>query len=500
VTPDPSVLLSASFETSTEGFVFQKDVFRNTVNSQLYAQGLIVSSLFGGALEVDLGGVDDTPATDLSGGWQTTFVMTEASHVRLAFRFQLIQSPDYNATDVSQALCSVDGNLYGQAPYDTVAQIVGNNGDSESVRTTGWKEIEIALGELEAGEHALIFGGYNNKKTGIGEITQILFDDVLVKLTEPPPDISAVITPVVRRLRVQRFTENIRLLAEFGDREQGSQSYSNAALWLRAELEAVGYVVQEHFYTYQEESRSNMYVTKVGRKFPDRMFMVTAHLDGRGGGGAADDDASGCSLVLEIARMLAAPDIATDISIRMIFWNNEETGLNGSEAYTADREALQGQESPPDSGIYPEPTWLGMIQHDMILFDHGLPPQDFFLFADADVEYSEGTVFADQSMQLANALLQGNTRYAQFYPAEVTSGMDYTDSVSFMQLTASVSISENQGTEEIFNGSNPHYHQTTDVFSTYDEEDFLFGFNILQATAGTVSQLAGLTIDEGINI
>ena len=83
--------------------------------------------------------------------------------------------------------------------------------------------------------------------------------------------------------------------------------------------------------------------------------------------------------------MLAAPDIVTDISVRMIFWNNEETGLNGSKAYTADREALQGQELPPDSGVYPEPTWLGMIQHDMILFDHGLPPRDFFFGTDTDI-------------------------------------------------------------------------------------------------------------------
>jgi hypothetical protein len=103
-------------------------------------------------------------------------------------------------------------------------------------------------------------------------------------------------------------------------------------------------------------------------------------------------------------------------------------------------------------------------------------------------------------MQLANALLQGNSRYAQFYPAEVTSDMANTDSVAFMQLTASVSLAENRGAAEIANGSNPHWHQPTDVFSTYNQEDFLFGFNILQGTAGTVSQLAGLKINEDINL
>ena len=50
---------------------------------------------------------------------------------------------------------------------------------------------------------------------------------------------------------------------------------------------------------------SSIYATKVGTRFPDQMYIVSAHLDGRGGGGAANDDASGCSLVLEAARALA---------------------------------------------------------------------------------------------------------------------------------------------------------------------------------------------------
>ena len=31
---------------------------------------------------------------------------------------------------------------------------------------------------------------------------------------------------------------------------------------------------------------------------------------------------------------------------------------------------------PAGSGRYPEPKWLGMIQHDMMLFDHGMPRPD----------------------------------------------------------------------------------------------------------------------------
>ncbi len=109
---------------------------------------------------------------------------------------------------------------------------------------------------------------------------------------------------------------------------------------------------------------------------PDEMYIVGAHMDGIGWGEAADDNASGTALVMELARVLNSPDVRTERSIRFALWNNEETGLNGSRAYVAQRAALQGKEDPPGSGRYPEPRWLGMIQHDMVLFDHGMPRAD----------------------------------------------------------------------------------------------------------------------------
>jgi hypothetical protein len=126
----------------------------------------------------------------------------------------------------------------------------------------------------------------------------------------------------------------------------------------------------------------------------------------------------------------------------------------------------------------------------MILFDHGLPVQiSQIADADADIEYDAGSVFATQSRQLASVLLKGNERYAQNYPAEIGSSMGNTDSVSFCDLTASVSLRENQRKNEIGNGAQPNWHQPTDLFSTYSEEDYLFGFNILQTTAGTIAEL-----------
>ena len=86
------------------------------------------------------------------------------------------------------------------------------------------------------------------------------------------------------------------------------------------------------------------------------MYIIGAHMDGRGFGEAANDDASGTALVMELARILSSPDVATERSIRFVLWNNEETGLNGARAYVEQRAALQGKENPPGSGGTPSPS------------------------------------------------------------------------------------------------------------------------------------------------
>lgn len=62
------------------------------------------------------------------------------------------------------------------------------------------------------------------------------------------------------------------------------------------------------------------------------MFIVSAYLDGRGGGRGASEDGLGCALVMEIAHVLSAVQLQT--SVRMIFRNDESNaGLQGTEAY-----------------------------------------------------------------------------------------------------------------------------------------------------------------------
>ena len=234
-------------------------------------------------------------------------------------------------------------------------------------------------------------------------------------------------------------------------------------------------------------SESEVVCRQVGTAAPGEMYIVSAHMDGRGEGEAADDDGSGCALVLELARVLGAPDVRTNRSVRFIFWNNEEFGMDGSGTYVSERAPLQGTAA--------EPKWLGVIQHDMMMYDHGMPPgPKQSPNADINIEYQKNSKMADESAKLAAVLDASNRSHAKNYRATIGANMAGTDSIRFEDLVASVSVRENERVTGIVRGSNPNHHEPTDKYENYAEEDFRFGFNSVQTTLGALGQLAGITL------
>ncbi|MFT5141547.1 MAG: hypothetical protein ACI80V_003346 [Rhodothermales bacterium] len=248
--------------------------------------------------------------------------------------------------------------------------------------------------------------------------------------------------------------------------------------------------------------RQEVYCTKIGTTRPDEMYIIGAHMDGIGWGEAANDNGSGTALVLELARIFNSPDVETQQSIRFALWNNEETGLNGARAYVEQRAALQGIEEPAGSGLYPEPKWVGMVQHDMMMWDHGMPRADGTLApeqrpeADVNIEFQSTAVFADEAMKMAFLFRDANEKYATDYPAAVGSHMTNTDSTPFMDLVPAISLRENERGMQTGAGWNPHWHQPTDLYSTYSDDDFRLGLNAAQTTLAAVAQLAGAVLKQ----
>jgi len=365
---------------------------------------------------------------------------------------------------------------------------------------------------------------------------------------------------LVGRLDLERYKATIKGLTEFGDRRQGTDRNRAAVDWIERQLKSFGCDTARIKYEYKEPerqwrpqsrvpipvasgeiragsggarirgiamptgvnddpeaqpdaklralnsqpaapgAREQVYCTKIGSTRPGEMYIVGAHMDGIGWGEAADDNASGTALVMELARVLNSPDVRTERSIRFALWNNEETGLNGARAYVAQRAALQGIEDPPGSGRYPEPRWVGMVQHDMVLFDHGMPRADGTLSpeqrpeADVNIEYQSTSKLAEQAMKLAIFFRDANEKYATDYPAAVGHHMTNTDSTPFMDLVPAISVRENERGMQIGAGWNPHWHQPTDRYSTYSDKDFRLGLNAAQTTLAAIAQLAGAAL------
>jgi hypothetical protein len=378
--------------------------------------------------------------------------------------------------------------------------------------------------------------------------------------TVPPPNPVPDVTTLISRLSLERYKATVKGLTAFGDRRQGTERNRKAVDWIEAQLKSYGCPTERIQYTYttpppqprtegsesakpaaatvprisgggrprgqrartgvntdpmrqpdeklralnsepaKDGPREEVFCTKVGSKYPNEMYIIGAHMDGHGWGEAANDDGSGTALVMELARIFSMPDVITERSIRFALWNNEETGLNGARAYVEQRHALQGKEDPPGSGKFPEPRWLGMVQHDMMMFDHGAPradgtaPPEQRPEADVNIEFQSTAKKADEAMKLAFFFHRANELYATDYPAQVGPHMTNTDSTPFMDLVPAISLRENERGVHVGSGWDPHWHQPTDVFSTFSDRDFLLGLNAAQTTGGAVAELVGLLL------
>ena len=142
-----------------------------------------------------------------------------------------------------------------------------------------------------------------------------------------------------------------------------------------------------------------------------------------------------------------------------------------------------------------------MIQHDMMLWDHGMPRADGTVNpeqrpeADVNIEFQSRSKLADQSMKLAFFFRDANEKYATDYPAAVGNHMSNTDSTEFQDLVPSISLRENERGMQIGAGWNPHYHQATDLYSAYSDKDFRLGLNAAQTTLAAVAQLTGARLN-----
>ena len=181
-------VLDVNFDSGSDGFTYVDDAFRST-SAPGYADGAhdISGGNSGGGLDVSVGGIDDSDILGMSGGWSVDFTVSDSGPTSVTFSYQMVMASDFESDEFGEVLASIDGTLVGQGGNDYVHHLDGD-GNGGSAMDTGWQTVTLDLGNLAAGTHTLVLGGYNNKKTYNNEDIQFSFDDVSVTVDNSVSD------------------------------------------------------------------------------------------------------------------------------------------------------------------------------------------------------------------------------------------------------------------------------------------------------------------------
>ncbi len=254
-------------------------------------------------------------------------------------------------------------------------------------------------------------------------------------------------------------------------RQVHTRFYSTAAKdlagdYLAGKLVAYGYAVQFDTFSVGGVTCRNIVATKPGLAAPDEYVVVGGHYDSTSPSATrltsapgAEDNASGTSLVMEMARISA--NRGFDRSVQFVLFDAEEAGIYGSEHFVADATAAGRQ-------------ILGAIIADMVAWYQGV----FGL-------HIEGQTAWEDLMQAMAANVAAYTPCAWV--------KDYyswgSDHVPFQQAGIPAFLAIDYDYEDY-----PYYHQTTDTWARVQGTAAL-GLQITRAAAATLADLAGLRAD-----
>lgn len=142
----------------------------------------------------------------------------------------------------------------------------------------------------------------------------------------------ANVANLVSQTNINTYLQEFEAL---GVKTTGSTANNNAYTWLRNKYLSFRYSeaeITKDTFTYSGQSTSNIIVTKTGTKYPNTYVIVCGHYDTITGTGT-NDNGSGVSVILELARLLK--NVPTEYSIKFINFSGEEQGLLGSAHYVS---------------------------------------------------------------------------------------------------------------------------------------------------------------------
>ena len=317
------------------------------------------------------------------------------------------------------------------------------------------------------------------------------------------PDINAKVEDASRisqsgldKVQSYNLEESVRDLSSFHTRHSESESIDDVAYWLAEKLQSnCGTDVYIQNFTYSPDlttsedddnnfsdihrqkpffyNLKNIACDKLGST--NNTIVVSAHYDSRtedindseGRAPGADDNASGVSVLLEVARILSK--LSLEHSINFVLFSGEEQGKWGSKYYA---DFIDKADIDLDL----------LINLDMV----GFRPEGSSSIL---IEYDNGNVMQDNdkySQEIAKLIRDVASKYTSL---NATLGkLGNADYLPFEALGYTVIGLHDDGVTK-----NPNYHKSSDTSDTLDYE---YSASIANLTIATILQLDTLVSSE----
>ena len=136
---------------------------------------------------------------------------------------------------------------------------------------------------------------------------------------------------IVANVSYDSIYQHLSKFETLGVKEPGTAAINNTRDWLLSKYTSLGYTdIKIDTFSNWGDEMYNIVVTKTGTLYPNTFVIVDGHYDTNSGTGT-NDNGSGTSVILEIARVVK--NITTEYSVRFINFSGEEQGLTGSDNY-----------------------------------------------------------------------------------------------------------------------------------------------------------------------
>ena len=164
---------------------------------------------------------------------------------------------------------------------------------------------------------------------------------------------------MVNDIAADSLENNVIWLQNMGTRFTLADNHRNVAVRIRNRFATMGYddVEIDSFFitkTYRsiiyEQWQYNVIATIQGSRYPDSLCVIGGHYDNIISSGdpftivpGANDNASGVSAALEIARVIEKNKFQPESTVKFIAFGSEELGLFGSNDFAADPEGYSSK-------------------------------------------------------------------------------------------------------------------------------------------------------------